>query len=49
MSGTLQIEKLLQQAQEKEMELLALLKLTPIEIWQTDLDAFLAQWTVSLS
>ena len=33
-------------AKEKELELLALLALTPIEIWQTDLDAFLAQWKV---
>ncbi|RPD59439.1 type II DNA topoisomerase [Lentinus tigrinus ALCF2SS1-6] len=38
------IEKLLQQAKEKEQELLVLLALSPIEIWQTDLDAFLAQW-----
>ncbi|KAI0771045.1 type II DNA topoisomerase [Trametes elegans] len=37
-------DKLLQQAKEKEMELLALLELTPIQIWQTDLDAFLEQW-----
>ncbi|KAI8983247.1 type II DNA topoisomerase [Trametes punicea] len=38
------IEKLLQQAKEKETELLTLLGLTPIQIWQTDLDAFLEQW-----
>lgn len=42
----LQIEKLKQQAKEKEMELLALLALTPIQIWQTDLDAFLIRWKV---
>ncbi|EIW65215.1 type II DNA topoisomerase [Trametes versicolor FP-101664 SS1] len=38
------IDKLLQQAKEKETELLTLLELTPIQIWQTDLDAFLDQW-----
>ena len=37
---------MLQQAKEKETELLSLLRLTPIEMWQTDLDAFLAQWKV---
>ena len=43
------MQRLLQrvQAKEKEQELLVLLALTPIEIWQTDLDAFLAQWKVS--
>ena len=44
----LQIEKLLQQAADKEAELLALLELTPIKIWNTDLDHFLAEWDVSL-
>ncbi|KAN0138695.1 type II DNA topoisomerase [Lactarius tabidus] len=38
------IEKLLQQAADKEKELLALLELTPIKIWNTDLDNFLAEW-----
>ncbi|KDQ54971.1 hypothetical protein JAAARDRAFT_196340 [Jaapia argillacea MUCL 33604] len=38
------IEKLLQQSQEKEQELLTLLALTPIEIWNTDLDRFVAEW-----
>ncbi|KAI9452414.1 DNA topoisomerase [Lactarius psammicola] len=38
------IEKLLQQAADKEKELLALLELTPIKIWNTDLDHFLAEW-----
>ncbi|KAI0757603.1 type II DNA topoisomerase [Daedaleopsis nitida] len=38
------IEKLKQQAKEKESELLTLLALTPNQIWQSDLDAFLAQW-----
>ncbi|KAH9037042.1 DNA topoisomerase [Lactarius hengduanensis] len=38
------IERLLQQAADKEKELLALLELTPIQIWNTDLDDFLAEW-----
>ncbi|TBU56240.1 type II DNA topoisomerase [Dichomitus squalens] len=38
------IEKLRQQANEKEQELLELLARTPNQIWQTDLDAFLVQW-----
>ncbi|KAF8264485.1 DNA topoisomerase [Lactarius quietus] len=38
------IERLLQQAADKETELLALLELTPIQIWNTDLDHFLAEW-----
>jgi DNA topoisomerase-2 len=42
-----QIEKLLQQAADKEKELLALLELTPIQIWNTDLDRFLEEWEVS--
>lgn len=41
------IEKLLEQSRAKEMELLALLELTPIQIWNTDLDNFVAQWEVS--
>lgn len=40
------IEKLLEQSAAKEAELLALLELTPIQIWNTDLDNFLAQWEV---
>jgi DNA topoisomerase-2 len=44
----LQIEKLLQQAADKEKELLALLELTPIQIWNTDLDRFLEEWEVSV-
>jgi hypothetical protein len=43
----LQIEKLLQQAADKEKELLALLELTPTQIWNTDLDCFLEEWEVS--
>ncbi|KIM84751.1 hypothetical protein PILCRDRAFT_780689 [Piloderma croceum F 1598] len=38
------IEKLRQQAAEKEAELLALLERTPNEVWNEDLDNFLAQW-----
>ncbi|KAJ3544854.1 hypothetical protein NM688_g5693 [Phlebia brevispora] len=38
------IEKLKQQAGDKEAELLRLLELTPIQMWNTDLDAFLAEW-----
>ncbi|KAJ7451128.1 DNA topoisomerase II [Mycena latifolia] len=38
------IEKLLQTASEKEDELLALLKISPKELWNTDLDKFLAEW-----
>ncbi|KAJ7674423.1 DNA topoisomerase II [Mycena rosella] len=38
------IEKLLQAASEKEDELLALLKITPKELWNTDLDKFLVEW-----
>lgn len=43
------IEKLLEQARLKEAELLALLELTPTQIWNTDLDKFLEQWEVSYS
>jgi DNA topoisomerase-2 len=43
-----QIEKLRQQAVEKEAELLALLERTPIEVWNEDLDKFLAEWEVCL-
>ena len=42
-----QIEKLLQQAADKERELLALLELTPTQIWNTDLDRFIEEWEVS--
>ncbi|KAH9992512.1 DNA topoisomerase [Russula compacta] len=38
------IERLLQQAADKEKELLALLELTPIRIWNTDLDRFVEEW-----
>ncbi|KAJ7356666.1 DNA topoisomerase II [Mycena albidolilacea] len=38
------IEKLLQSAGDKETELLALLKISPKEMWSTDLDKFLEAW-----
>ncbi|KAH7911821.1 DNA topoisomerase [Hygrophoropsis aurantiaca] len=41
------IEKLLQQAGEKEAELLALLERTPISLWNEDLDEFLKEWQKS--
>lgn len=40
------IEKLLLQAGEKEAELLMLLKKTPIDLWNKDLDDFLVEWEV---
>ena len=40
------IQKLLDQAKQKEDELMALLELTPIQIWTTDLDNFIVQWDV---
>lgn len=43
----LQIDKLKNQAGDKEAELLKLLELTPIQMWNTDLDAFMAEWDVS--
>ncbi|OSX67990.1 hypothetical protein POSPLADRAFT_1072653 [Postia placenta MAD-698-R-SB12] len=43
------IEKLCQQAKDKEFELLALLELTPIMIWQKDLDRFLEEWRYTCS
>ncbi|KAJ7151616.1 DNA topoisomerase II [Mycena filopes] len=38
------IEKLLQSAADKESELLALLKISPKELWNADLDNFLVMW-----
>jgi hypothetical protein len=40
------IEKLEAQAAEKEEELMILLKKTPAELWNTDLDKFLEEWQV---
>lgn len=45
--GDYQIERLLQQAADKEKELLALLERTPISLWNDDLDIFLKEWDVS--
>lgn len=42
------IERLLQQARDKEAELLALLEKTPIDLWNKDLDDFLIEWEVCL-
>ncbi|KAF5361648.1 hypothetical protein D9758_007365 [Tetrapyrgos nigripes] len=41
------IEKLRQQAAGQEAELLAMLKKTPKEMWNEDLDKFLEEWTKS--
>ncbi|KAF9242373.1 DNA topoisomerase [Melanogaster broomeanus] len=41
------IEKLLQQAADKEAELLVLLERTPMSIWNDDLDNFLKEWEKS--
>lgn len=40
------IEKLLQQAGDKEVELLALLEKSPIDLWNKDLDDFLVEYEV---
>jgi DNA topoisomerase-2 len=40
------IDKLLEQAGDKEAELLVLLEKTPIDMWNKDLDDFLAEWEV---
>jgi DNA topoisomerase-2 len=42
-----QIEKLIQERDQKEAELVTLLKLTPIDIWNNDLENFLIEWQVS--
>ncbi|KAJ6498011.1 DNA topoisomerase II [Mycena vitilis] len=38
------IDRLLQTAADKEQELLALLQISPKEMWHTDLDKFMAEW-----
>ncbi|KAJ7037442.1 DNA topoisomerase II [Mycena alexandri] len=43
-AGTSNIERLLQTAAGKEQELFDLLKISPKEMWNTDLDHFLAEW-----
>lgn len=40
------IDKLLQQAGDKEAELLLLLEKTPNDLWNKDLDDFLVEWEV---
>ena len=42
------IERLLEQGRAKEAELLALLELSPIQLWNTDLDSFLAHREVAI-
>lgn len=46
MNSQWQIEKLLQQGREKEAELLELLKISPVDMWNTDLDNLLLEWRV---
>ena len=36
----------MQQAADKETELLALLERTPVSLWNDDLDNFLKEWDV---
>jgi hypothetical protein len=36
----------MKEKREKESEIQALLSQTPIDLWRTDLDAFLVQWEV---
>jgi DNA topoisomerase-2 len=45
---THQVEKLLNERDAKEQELIELLKLSPQDIWNTDLDNFMAEWEVGL-
>ncbi|OCF33010.1 DNA topoisomerase II [Kwoniella heveanensis BCC8398] len=42
------VEKLLHERDVKEQELIELLKLTPQDIWNADLDNFLAEWELCL-
>lgn len=42
------VEKLLRQIGDKEMEIDALQKLTPKDIWMEDLDAFVVEWNTQL-
>lgn len=41
-----QIDKLKQQAKDKEAELMTLLGRKPVEIWNEDLDKFVEEWEV---
>lgn len=42
------MEKLLKERDEREKELIDLLKLTPNDIWNKDLDDFMNEWHVSI-
>jgi hypothetical protein len=44
----LQVDKLLNQQEEKRSELDELLRKTPQDLWNTDLDNFLSEWQVRL-
>ncbi|OSS53917.1 hypothetical protein B5807_01170 [Epicoccum nigrum] len=43
------VEKLLRQIGDKEDEIDALIKLTPKDLWNIDLDAFVEEWNVQLT
>jgi DNA topoisomerase-2 len=43
------VDKLLKQIGEKELEIDALLKLSPKDIWTQDLDAFVEEWNTQLA
>jgi DNA topoisomerase-2 len=42
------VDKLLKQIGDKEAEIDALIKLTPRDLWNTDLDAFVEEWNTQL-
>lgn len=44
---TFQVQKLLNERDTKEQELIELLKLSPQDIWNSDLDNFMGEWEVS--
>jgi DNA topoisomerase-2 len=46
--GLRQVDKLLNERDIKENELTELLKLTPQDLWDADLDNFLAEWEVGI-
>lgn len=43
------VDKMLRQIGDKEMEIDALIKLTPKDIWMHDLDAFVEEWNTQLA
>ena len=43
------VEKLMRQIGDKEAEIDALIKLTPKDLWNIDLDAFVEEWNVQLT